>query len=990
MRRHRALTLLLVTGLTVVGTAISGSGFASSVAVGGPAPADFDGDGDTDVSIYRPGEGVWYVKDQPPFVQWGGQAGDIPVPGDYDADGNSDVATYRPAEGVWYVKDHPPFVQWGGQAGDIPVPGDYDADGESDHAIYRPSEGIWYVRDRSPFTQWGGQAGDVPVPGDYDGDGDTDIAIYRPSEGVWYVKDQSPFTQWGGQPGDIPVPGDYDADGDTDIAIYRPAEGVWYVKDQPPFVQWGASGDIPLVLAPAIRLAFFAPAAPTVTLTSTPSDPSSTTSATFAWDTTGVVESTDCSLRSGPPGGPIVSGPCTSPTTYTDLSPGTYRFLVLVSNAGGSAFAVFNWTILHVVPTVEITSGPEDGTLSDFAEFAYTIEGSPTTVTCLIDGSPHGDCGESSATVTGLTSGLHTFTVNAQNEAGTASDSYTWTIEHKLIPIGITQLKPRSAAAVFYDEADGSILAVNYLCEHDSIVGLPAGLTGWSTLVPGDPSGMCSSWASLQVAPATGVAIATSGRPACSESTSSACFEDEGFASVDELCRQGSGVYVECFFATGTGSQQTMQRGLQFIRGYPGGEVTTGPPALRSAWLEPVGCPSAYFNSSTATSCSALVQATIDLGAGRTAANAEVRYRVVRGQPGGLSTMCSFTTSTCDLQMTGPSWATSNQLPQFAPGTDGNAIALRVRLRNTTVNSTACGPNFGTQCQWFYTAAGISTTAPTDTQVHAAAIQRSFMGNAELSGSIDFVRLMADVDCDGALDQIESEAASQPAGSQRCFMIEVGTRGGAAQDQSDPPIALGVAGSAAFVLDCDPNLVSIEDEVANGCGIAYAPSSFESTPLCPGPPGFFDLPKPAPFDNWPPFTCVLSRTGSVLTQLIRGFNQRMFGDAINPSCPPDGSGFVSGRNYWSDANNMDDTWTFPNLKGDDPRIVRLAALPASAFTGVGNETYPIDTIIRFYITGWGSLSGGVLNVEDPCPGSAPPSSLGSSTSGFYFWGHVLP
>ena len=224
-------------------------GLAGDLSVAG----DYDGNEETDIAIYRASEGVWYIKDQPPYVQWGGQAGDVPVPGDYDGDGETDIAVYRASEGVWYVKDQLPFLQWGGQAGDVPVPGDYDGDGTTDFAIYRPSEGVWYVKDQLPFLQWGGQAGDVPVPGDYDGNGTTDFAVYRPSEGVWYVKDQLPFLQWGGQAGDVPVPGDYDGDGTTDFAVYRPSEGVWYIKDQLPFQQWGASCDIPQPLPYALR-----------------------------------------------------------------------------------------------------------------------------------------------------------------------------------------------------------------------------------------------------------------------------------------------------------------------------------------------------------------------------------------------------------------------------------------------------------------------------------------------------------------------------------------------------------------------------------------------------------------------------------------------------------------------------------------------------------------------------------------------------------------
>ena len=30
---------------------------------------------------------------------------DRPEPGDYDADGKTDIAIFRPTEGIWYVKD---------------------------------------------------------------------------------------------------------------------------------------------------------------------------------------------------------------------------------------------------------------------------------------------------------------------------------------------------------------------------------------------------------------------------------------------------------------------------------------------------------------------------------------------------------------------------------------------------------------------------------------------------------------------------------------------------------------------------------------------------------------------------------------------------------------------------------------------------------------------------------------------------------------------
>jgi len=188
-------------------------------------------------------------------VQWG-MLGDIPVGGDYDGDRFTDYTVFRPSNGVWYIRqssgtDQFTAVQWGTN-GDKPVPADYDYDGVTDTAVYRPSTGTWWIRRSSDGTHFGvqfGAASDIPLSGDYDGDGRADFVVFRPSNGVWYqflTTDGFKAVHFGFST-DIPVPGDYDGDGRHDIAVFR--QGIWYLlqsTEGSKAVQFGAANDVPV------------------------------------------------------------------------------------------------------------------------------------------------------------------------------------------------------------------------------------------------------------------------------------------------------------------------------------------------------------------------------------------------------------------------------------------------------------------------------------------------------------------------------------------------------------------------------------------------------------------------------------------------------------------------------------------------------------------------------------------------------------------------
>jgi hypothetical protein len=171
---------------------------------------------------------------------------------------------------------------------------------------------------------------------------------------------------------------------------------------------------------------------PDTSIDSSPSNPSNTSAAAFAFSSDDVGASFACDLDGGG------YNPCTSPKSYTGLADGSHAFSVRATDNAGNTDASpasYTWTIDTTAPTTSIDSSPANPGNTSAAVFAFsgadTGGSGVASFACALDGGSYSAC-TSGSDFGPLADGSHTFNVRATDNAGNTDASpasYTWTVD---------------------------------------------------------------------------------------------------------------------------------------------------------------------------------------------------------------------------------------------------------------------------------------------------------------------------------------------------------------------------------------------------------------------------------------------------------------------------------------------------------------------------------------------------------------------------------
>lgn len=165
--------------------------------------------------------------------------------------------------------------------------------------------------------------------------------------------------------------------------------------------------------------------APTVTITASPPDFSSSQSGQFSFsgnDGAVSINTFKCRLD-----GSTLSD-CTSPKNYSNLTDGVHNFEVVgVDGVGNpSSPATRSWYVDTGAPTITFIAEPPALSSASSATYRYTVADSGSGILrtqCQFDSAPYVDCSNSIMTYADLSNGSHTFKLKAIDKAGNTTES---------------------------------------------------------------------------------------------------------------------------------------------------------------------------------------------------------------------------------------------------------------------------------------------------------------------------------------------------------------------------------------------------------------------------------------------------------------------------------------------------------------------------------------------------------------------------------------
>lgn len=485
------------------------------------------------------------------------------------------------------------------------------------------------------------------------------------------------------------------------------------------------------------------------------------------------------------------------------------------------------------------------------------------------------------------------------------------------LPIAVNDVNPKSGAVLFVDETKSSTDATQILDQRPlRKVGASGGQTTWAN----DLDVAQVAITSRQI----GVILAFSG---ATDADGDPIPVDTA-GTLAEICGRP---LIDCF-------DLTLAAGVLHIRGW--GATTVGPntpPDARDVWLNIAAadptrpCANSLGNGEFFTNeavCSSALEARIALGIDDPALFELVAYGAACPNAG-----CPLTYDA----------ATQTWKGRFdvAPASGPVWLELRWQRRTGTIDLDGAGPSAAVVCT-----AEFRNNNPCSGSF--GNVQRIWGAVDERSGPIVAARLS---NYDGATATIGGPAHSyeiDPTVPRR-LVVEATLTGNLETTTSltSPPITLRVIGSQNGAIDCDPwqdPPRNFEDEIANGCRPGYTINT--GTP-CPQNTSSLWLDQP------PAWKCVATQTGASIGQFVQGFNYRVHGTRINPSC----------------VNPNRFTTQFPGFNDqEDSRIVQMFLTPFGSFSGSGNDIVPVRAFASFYITGWGGSNN---RNADPCNPTEP-------------------